>query len=482
MALQGFMDFAGLSPQLDTLQLPKQTNLTLQKTSDSSFSQILSSFYKDDASFKKDESVSSEKTSLTASENPVKAENAEKKLSENKDDKISEKTDKAEVKSEKTEKEPEKKKTEPEEVLAKNTEVKTVKKENQAKTEVKNLKNQDKNPKVSSKKAEKEAESPVLHTRLTELMQNAQDFSQFVKKEEDAEVKTEGLTKFSKADLKKDAAFEVEVTDFENLPEGITPEQLKYLADQKEDSELNLDLNHKSSSAEKLTKLDKEGKITVEDLRTKPDFESLLHQAKEEKPLKTELKVTGENTATITMDFVPQDAQADILSLNNQTASSNASTFQQMLNNQIQANVPEFVKAGNIVLKDNNQGTINLVLHPDDLGNVKIQLSLDGKTVQGHIAVATKEALQVFKDNAETLREAFIKSGFDGASFDVSYQNSGNGSFEGGQQFAQNDGSELWAKRTYSTGGVEVFGDMNSSDDFFNFESEFDKNSVNIVA
>ena len=57
MALQGFMDFAGLSPQLDTLQLPKQTNLTLQKTSDSSFSQILSSFYKDDASFKKDEPI-----------------------------------------------------------------------------------------------------------------------------------------------------------------------------------------------------------------------------------------------------------------------------------------------------------------------------------------------------------------------------------------------------------------------------------------
>ena len=78
MALQGFMDFAGLSPQLDTLQLPKQTNLTLQKTSDSSFSQILSSFYKDDASFKKDESVSSEKKSLSASENPAKADNAEK--------------------------------------------------------------------------------------------------------------------------------------------------------------------------------------------------------------------------------------------------------------------------------------------------------------------------------------------------------------------------------------------------------------------
>ena len=56
MALQGFMDFAGLGPQVETLQPPKQTNLTLQKTSDSSFSQLLSSL-------KKDESPSSEKSS-----------------------------------------------------------------------------------------------------------------------------------------------------------------------------------------------------------------------------------------------------------------------------------------------------------------------------------------------------------------------------------------------------------------------------------
>ena len=476
MALQGFMDFAGLGPQVETLQPPKQTNLTLQKTSDSSFSQLLSSL-------KKDESPSSEKSSkesdVKTSQASYKEEKTEAAEPAKADD--SQKTKVSEAKSEKAEENSFEEKADKKEVLSENKELKALKKENQVKAELKNPKNPDKNQKISSKKAEKEAPAQAIHSRLAELMQNAQDFSQFVKKEGEAEVKTQCLTKLSKAEMTKNSDFGPEITDFENLPAGITAEQLKYLAGQDEDSEEGFDLNHKASGTEKFSRFDKEGKITVEDLRTKPDFESVLAESKEEKPLKTELKVTGENTATITMDYVPQDAQADILSLNNQTAGSNASTFQAMLNNQIQANVPEFVKAGNIVLKDNNQGTINLVLHPDDLGNVKIQLSLDGKTVQGHIAVATKEALQVFKDNSETLREAFIKSGFENASFDVSYGSGQSGSFgQGTEEFTQNDGSGIWANKSYAQGGVEISSDMMG--EFAKIDADFEKNSVNIVA
>ena len=223
--------------------------------------------------------------------------------------------------------------------------------------------------------------------------------------------------------------------------------------------------------------LDKDGKITVEDQRTKLESETEPAESKKSALKTSEIRLTNDSTAVMSVELNP-NAEADVLSLNTQTAASNGSNFQAMLSNQLSNVAPEFVKAGNLVLKDNNQGTINLVLHPDDLGNVKIHLSLDGKTLSGHITVATKEALQVFKDNAETLREAFIKSGFDAANFDVAMNNGGsfnqNMGFEG-----QNDGSNLFARRAYgnSAGGLSVELDsiLENAEDISNY-------SVNIVA
>ena len=223
--------------------------------------------------------------------------------------------------------------------------------------------------------------------------------------------------------------------------------------------------------------LDKDGKITVEDQRTKLESETEPAESKKSALKTSEIRLTNDSTAVMSVELNP-NAEADVLSLNTQTAASNGSNFQAMLSNQLSNVAPEFVKAGNLVLKDNNQGTINLVLHPDDLGNVKIHLSLDGKTLSGHITVATKEALQVFKDNAETLREAFIKSGFDAANFDVAMNNGGsfnqNMGFEG-----QNDGSNLFARRAYgnSAGGLsaELDSILENAEDISNY-------SVNIVA
>lgn len=233
----------------------------------------------------------------------------------------------------------------------------------------------------------------------------------------------------------------------------------------------------KSKVEEKNFKLDKEGKISVKDLRTEP-AEKTVEDKKPAQKLNFDVKINNENTATITMDYANQISDENILSLNNQTAASEGSNFQAMLNNQIQQNVPEFVKTGSIVLKNNDQGTINLVLHPDDLGNVKIHLSLDGKSVSGQIIVATKEAMEVFKDNAQTLREAFEKNGFDSANFNVSYNNnSGNNAQDFGNQF--DDGNFL-AKKIYgnnSSISAEVDTQLNEI-----ISSKNDNYSVNIVA
>ena len=221
-------------------------------------------------------------------------------------------------------------------------------------------------------------------------------------------------------------------------------------------------------------------KITVRDERTvKPELEeSVVEKANSNsKSDKLQLKNTvqpvqiemnGNNSATVTMDL----AQTNLAE-----PGSNVQTFQTMLTNQLEAAAPEFVKTGTILLQDNNKGTINLVLHPDDLGNVKIHLSMDGKTISAHITVNTKEALEVFKDNAQTLREAFAKNGFETSNFDVSYNGSSNNqnqNFEG-----RYDGTEYWARNAYNDSlGGEKDGHIQEAYEYLT-NSEY---SINIVA
>ncbi len=221
-------------------------------------------------------------------------------------------------------------------------------------------------------------------------------------------------------------------------------------------------------------------KITVTDLRTQTEKpENTVFEDKNTEKVK--VTMTGNDSATIEMNLGQnqQNAVSNVLTSNAQVSSSDGSTFQAMLNNQIQANASEIVKTGNIILKDNNKGTINLVLHPDDLGNVRLTLSMDGDKVTGHIAVNTKEAMEVFKNNAETLREAFIKNGFENASFDVSF---GNGSFGDGQYKQaenQRDQNSFFARREY--GSLNEVIDA-SSEGISEEINDFRKNGINIVA
>lgn len=238
------------------------------------------------------------------------------------------------------------------------------------------------------------------------------------------------------------------------------------------------DLLKKSSDAKNDFYLDKNGKITVKDLRNSTEKNENQENLKKSDLKISEFEVSEDGKLTINMEL-NQNANADVLSLNNQTATSNGSNFQAMLNNQIQNNIPEFVKAGNIILKDNDRGQINLVLHPEDLGNVKINLSLDGKTVSGNIIVTSKEALQVFKDNAETLREAFIKNGFDAANFEVSYNSSGSQSNQNFNSNAQNDENVFFAKKVYSNGDSVT---LEENSDYIKTSENYSNYSVNIVA
>lgn len=431
-----------------------------------SFADVLASFNKEESKVEAPKQLESEKIpeaektekSEKMSENQVETEKELEKVS----DKAVEKTDskysdkKIDDKNEKSDK-----------LAAKDENDSQVKENLEASDAVKKT---GKNVK-DSKKDKKLTEKDFL--RLNEIAQKSDAENNGAKLAVAAQ-------KLSNNDEKLSLKAEDEIeADFELLNDSSTQLSLNEVSNSGENTtdSFEFDFSGGEEKGKKQFALDKEGKITVEDLRTKLDDEAKLADSKKTAIKTSEIKLTNDSTAVMSVELNP-NAEVDVLSLNTQTAASNGSNFQAMLSNQLTNVAPEFVKAGSLVLKDNNQGTINLILHPDDLGNVKIHLSLDGKTLSGHITVATKEALQVFKDNAETLREAFIKSGFDTAGFDVAMNNGGSFNHDMGFN-GQDDGRNLFAKRAYgdSAGGLSA-----ELDDIFENTVDISNYSVNIVA
>src|SRR5574344_63842 len=219
-----------------------------------------------------------------------------------------------------------------------------------------------------------------------------------------------------------------------------------------DDKTLALKDQDPKASKKKIT-LDKDGKIEVTDLRTQPEADKEKNVKDISSKAVKNIQQTGNDSAQMTMNLA-DTAQQNILSSNDQSASAAGSNFQAMLTNQIQENAGEFVKSGSIVLKDNNVGTINLVLHPESLGNVKISLQMTDKVVSGQITVASKEAYNAFKESADSLKQAFIQNGFETSGFDVSWSGAGSGGSFGGNG-SENSGNffnEPHAFGSYSEG------------------------------
>lgn len=233
------------------------------------------------------------------------------------------------------------------------------------------------------------------------------------------------------------------------------------------------------SKSEKKFFLDKDKKIAVQDLRSensaqKPDEKS--GKSMKSSSEISEIYRNEKNNPQVTMDFAA-NAQQNIGSLNNQVASSAGSNFQAMLANQIQENAGEIVKAGNIVLKDNDVGSIKLILHPESLGNVKIDLQVNEKNISGKIIVATQEAFNAFKETAENLKQAFVQSGFESAGLELSLAN---------QNFAGNHSGENQNNPAAEFVMRKVYGEINgfAEENFLEIENIENSamNSINIVA
>lgn len=157
------------------------------------------------------------------------------------------------------------------------------------------------------------------------------------------------------------------------------------------------------------------------------------------------------------------------------------SSFGAMLSSQLQNNATEIVRTGSIILRDGNMGTINLVLHPEELGNVKISLELNDRMVSAQIRVASEEAYMALKDSISSIKQAFADSGFDTGSFDLSW--SGNGQQQQGGQQNQNQGFVAFANTLY--GEMMAEDSLESGTEGENLQKKYSDSSqvaVNIMA
>ncbi|MBO4731637.1 MAG: flagellar hook-length control protein FliK [Spirochaetaceae bacterium] len=151
---------------------------------------------------------------------------------------------------------------------------------------------------------------------------------------------------------------------------------------------------------------------------------------------------------------------------------SSESVFASMLTQEFQSNSGELVKTGLITLKDNNTGSIKLILHPEQLGNVKIKLDLSEKIITGKIIVSSEEAFSAFKDSLESLRQAFINSGFENAGLELAFAGNGSSSEPDAQEQNKNPKGLVYSESL----PVVAAG---SDGSYVNY---YDSTSINVVA
>ena len=356
--------------------------------------------------------------------------------------------------------------------------------------------------KIAGKDAENKLEKQVLKEELKNGTENS------AKIEKNAEVSPEIPVEISKKTPEKDGS-KIQSKEKEQKTAGKSKNQIENndlnlveavlasgnsAVNQPENKEIGTDnprlsdfmeaeetgtLEGLDSKSEKKFFLDKDKKIAVQDLRSensaqKPDEKS--GKSMKSSSGISEIYRNEKNNPQVTMDFAA-NAQQNIGSLNNQVASSTGSNFQAMLANQIQENAGEIVKAGNIVLKDNDVGSIKLILHPESLGNVKIDLQVNEKNISGKIIVATQEAFNAFKETAENLKQAFVQSGFESAGLELSLAN---------QNFAGNHSGENQNNPAAEFAMRKVYGEINgfAEENFPEIENIENSvmNSINIVA
>lgn len=168
--------------------------------------------------------------------------------------------------------------------------------------------------------------------------------------------------------------------------------------------------------------------ISVSDLRTekkvsdpKEESESKSRPPEIDTPssLKSETEnggirfVSGESRSS--GEFMMKRSEGTLPAFKN--ASSGYEALSESLKNYGNSGI---VKQAKFILRDGGSGEMKLVLKPEEMGMVRINLNLSDNNVVGKIIVDNINVRDIFEQNLAALQRTFEENGFSGASLDLS--------------------------------------------------------------
>ena len=249
----------------------------------------------------------------------------------------------------------------------------------------------------------------------------------------DESVKSEGLSDDELLNISEEfSGEEISLAAAETLYQTAVNAEMNTAKSETDASKISVDAEN---SKTKKSSSKKESPIEIIDERSKTfalrdeNDKANAVEGKFSKPV-----LNGENSVEMSFNLNNVgDGLSDVTQVAGDVNGYTKADFSSLLSKEIGNSAGEFVRSGSLVLKDNGKGSINLILRPEELGNVKINLELSDNQVSGKIVVASKEAYEAFKQNIDNLKEAFIAGGFETNGFELSWAGSDGNGYGNGQ-------------------------------------------------
>lgn len=180
--------------------------------------------------------------------------------------------------------------------------------------------------------------------------------------------------------------------------------------------------NETELKTEKMSRRGRSAEISIRDERLQTEN---VRERTAAPAVETTVRDNGDGSADMSISFRAdgsRTSQGTTTTSLYANPATDGESFSALLAREVREGAQDFVRAGQIVLRDNNTGTIRLTLHPETLGNVRISLELGSdRKISGRIVVESKEAYDAFNENLDGLSDAFREGGFDTAGFNLSW-------------------------------------------------------------